>query len=393
MSFDVVIIGAGLAGCSAAITLAQYGYHVLLVEAGAYPRPKVCGEFLSPETLAFFNGAGFGKKFQELNPSRIDRLRITAPDGSEWRSQLPIPARGLSRFVLDSALAEHARCLGVELQEGTRINQIDGNLEAGFLLNAQTPHGIQHFQSAAVIAAYGKDSNLSRVLKRSEKKLHAGTYLGLKRHFTGPCLAQQIDLHVFRGGYCGISPVENGISNVCLLVRQDIFQQVISKDSSSINQFIDWICEQNAYLAEWLLQATTVDPDWLSIARISLMRQRPIKQDILFAGDAVAMIAPFAGDGMAMALQSGKLAALAIHDYLSKSQDAATMKQRYAHTWQTSFSKQLRLGRILQELIISPRLLVPSLHLLNHFPALGQWLIHATRNLALLKEGYHEQSS
>jgi menaquinone-9 beta-reductase len=386
MRFDVTIIGAGLAGCSAAITLAQFGYSVLLLEAGNYPRPKVCGEFLSPESLAFFNGAGFGEKFQALKPARIDSLRITAPNGSEWRSPLPIPAQGLSRFALDNALAEHARCLGVELHENTRVIQIEGNLEAGFSLNAQTVQGIREFQSTAVIAAYGKGSNLNRILKRKEKKQQSAAYLGLKRHFTGPSLAQEIDLHVFQGGYCGISPIEGGVSNVCLLVKQDVFQQVRSNDSNSVNQFIEFICEQNAYLNDWLSQATAVYPDWLSIAQVSLTRQMPVEQDILFAGDAVAMIAPLAGDGMAMALHSGKLAAQAIHAYLNKSLDAFAMKQAYLFAWQKAFRKRLNLGRVLQELMVSPRLLVAGLRVLNRFPGLGHWLIQETRNLALLEE-------
>ena len=115
--FDVAVIGAGLAGSSAAISLAQVRYKVLLLEAGRYPRPKVCGEFLSPESVAIMNELNCLDSLQKLQPVRIDRLRITVPNGSEWRSVLPYPALGISRFALDKTLVDFAVKSGVEYRE------------------------------------------------------------------------------------------------------------------------------------------------------------------------------------------------------------------------------------------------------------------------------------
>ncbi|MBC8099295.1 MAG: NAD(P)/FAD-dependent oxidoreductase [Armatimonadetes bacterium] len=382
--FDAVVIGGGLAGCTAAITLAQRQHRVLLLEAGSYPRPKVCGEFLSPESVALFTESHFMERLQKLNPVTIDTLRITAPDGRAWCSRFPSPALGISRFALDQALAAYAGELGADVHEGTRVTQIDGDLRDGFTITAQTSQGIQTFQAATVIAAHGRRSNLDRVLKRAFLK-HPQPYIGLKQHFIGPPLPHHIDLHVFKGGYCGISEVEDGTTNVCLLVRQDVFQAASSRQGDSIAQFIAWMGGQNRHLQQWLAQATPVYPDWLSIAQVSLMTKTSLEGDILLAGDSAGMIAPLAGDGMAMAMHTGKLAALSLDRFLTHQQDAHHMKQAYARLWQHTFGERLRLGRMLQSVMLRPKLLSPGLRVLTRFPTVGNWLIQHTRDLGLME--------
>ena len=378
--FDAAIIGGGLAGCQAAITLIARNHRVLLLEAGSYPRPKVCGEFLSPECVALFTESGFLPTLQALKPVTIETLRITSPDGSEWCSRFPAPALGISRFALDQALAAYAAKLGVQVHDGTRVTQIEGNLRAGFCITAQTSQGLQTFQAATVIAAHGRRSNLDRILNRDDMKSHQ-VYMGLKQHFVGPTFPGHIDLHVFRGGYCGMSQVEDGTTNVCLLVRQDVFQEA----GNRIAPFIDWMGTQNQHLGHWLAQATPVYPEWLSIAQVSLITKTPVEQDILIAGDAGGMIAPLAGDGMAMALHSGTLAAMSLDRYLTHAQDTQAMTHDYARIWRKTFESRLRLGRMLQSVMLRPTLLAPGLQLLNQVPPLGNWIIKHTRDLGLLE--------
>ena len=274
--FDVAVIGGGLAGCHAAITLAQRKHRVVLLEGGAYPRPKVCGEFLSPESMALFASTDFMPKLRQLKPVSISTLRITAPNGNQWRSTFSTPALGISRFALDKALADYAAELGVEVCEGTHVTQIEGDLREGFTISASTQQGNRTFHAKSVIAAHGRRSNVDRLLNRTPSK-PAQAYLGLKQHFQGDELPNHIDLHVFQGGYCGMSQVEDGTTNVCLLVRQDVFNAVKNHSSNRIAHFIDWMSEQNRHIGRWLSRATPVYPDWLSIAQVSLKTKTPVK--------------------------------------------------------------------------------------------------------------------
>ncbi|MEP7291113.1 MAG: NAD(P)/FAD-dependent oxidoreductase [Chloroflexota bacterium] len=382
--YDVAIVGGGLAGCNAAITLAQRNRRVLLLEANTYPHSKVCGEFLSPECVSLFSESGFLAFLGDLNPVTIRTVRLTASGGSIWTTDFPSPALGISRYVLDAAMAKYAENEGVNVQDGVRVTRITGNLEDSFSLEARTPEGSKTFQAATVIAAHGKRSNLDRSLKRTFLSQHQ-PYIGLKRHFRGAPMHGRIDLHGFSGGYCGISEIEEGMSNVCLLVRQNVFQSAIDTSRTNLDGFIQWMCTQNSHLNEWMSQATPVDSDWLSIGQIPFVAKTSLEGDVLMVGDAAGMVAPLAGDGMAMALHSGKLAATFIDRYLSQQLTAPELKNQYTCTWNNHFHSRLRLGRVLQSVILRPALLTPGLRLLNLLPALGNFLMTHTRDLALME--------
>lgn len=376
--FDAAVIGGGLAGCSAAIALARQGRRVLLLEAGTYPRPKVCGEFLSPETAALFAQLGFSQRLMALNPVAIRTVTIAGSGGAAWHGRFPAPALGISRYALDQALADHAAALGVQLCEASKVTKIDGDLSNGFTVSTQR---VENYEARAVIAAYGKRSVLDRVLERSS----SGPYIGLKQHFNGPPLADHIDLYVFDGGYCGMSQVEDGTTNVCLLVRQDKFQAVSGGGSDAVPRFVAWMGEQNPGLGRWLSQAAPVYDDWLSIAQVSVAAKTPLEGDLLLAGDCAGMIAPLAGDGMAMAVQAGILAANNVGRFLSHLHDAEATKKSYADAWRRTFAGRLRLGRALQNIMLRPRLIGPGLRVMNRVPPLGDWLVRQTRDLRLLE--------
>lgn len=378
---DVVVVGGGLAGTHAATVLAQRGQRVVLLEAEKYPRHKVCGEFLSPECAALFAETGFLERLHALKPAPIRTVRLTAPNGVAWHSVFPAPAFGVSRYALDAALAAYAQEQGVEVCDGARVSEISGNLRDGFTITARGAQGMQTFKGRGVIAAHGKRSNLDRALNRAFLR-QSQPYIGLKRHFAGPPLPGHIDLHIFGGGYCGMSQVEGSATNVCLLVRQDVFQRAAQGETE---QFIRWMRDQNPALGAWLAQAAPLLPDWLSIGQVPFVPKTLLEGDVLMAGDAAGMIAPLAGDGMAMALHSGKLAADALALYLEGKLGADAAKQQYVAAWKRHFRGRLQLGRALQAIMLRPALLTPGVRLMNLLPALGNLLLSQTRDLSLVE--------
>ncbi len=382
--FDAIIIGGGLAGCSAAIELAKHDHHVALIEADSYPRAKVCGEFLSPESVKLFSKLDFLDNLYGLYPTKINTVRITGTQNIEWRSKFPEPAIGISRYSLDEGLVNHAKSYGVTVYTNTRATDITGCFDEGFTVIAQSSEGQVTFTSQSVIVAHGKHSNLDRKLERNFSRKGSNTYIGIKQHFQGKALFEHIDLHTFPGGYCGISQVEDDRTNVCMLVNDAIFKNVTEDRGKSVDHFIDWICDQNREFAEWITPAIPLYPKWLTIGGVTLTAKPPIEDDILFVGDASGMVAPLAGDGMAMALHSGMIVAEALHDYLQCQIDAQIMKLRYKQTWQRTFQSRLRLSRFLQSFMLRQPILKPGLQLLNTFPALGDWLIANTRDMQLL---------
>jgi flavin-dependent dehydrogenase len=374
--YDTAIIGGGPAGCSAAITLAQRGMRVVLFEAKSYPHHKVCGEFLSPECLYFLDELGAKEAVRHLGPIPIDTARFTEPSGVTWETALPGTAWSISRAALDATLADCARSLGVEVREKTTVADITGCLGSVFELDIRTGSPIQ---AKTVIGAHGKRGALDRALDRQFLD-HYQPFVGLKAHFRGPAIPNRLDMHTFPGGYCGISEIENGEMNVCLLARQESFQSARDYSIVQPDSFIRWMKQQNTPLRLWLDQAEQITERWLSIGQVPFIRKRAVVNDVLMAGDAAGLIAPVAGDGIAMALHGGRMAATYAADYLENRISADELRDKYNHDWHRIFNTRLRLGRVLQAIMFRPRLLAPTLKILNAVPPVGSFLVNHTRD-------------
>jgi menaquinone-9 beta-reductase len=376
---DAVVIGGGLAGCAAAIGLARQGWDVALFEARRYPHDKVCGEFLSPECRAMLDDLGVMPGLERLCPPLLETVRITVPDGFTWIGRMPGAGIGLSRAALDGALAERVRATGGVLYEGATVNQVEGSLDEGFSLAYRRDGGEARISARAVIAAHGKRSQVDRVLERPFLRRRQ-PFVALKAYFRGPPMPNRVDVHAFPGGYCGIAEVEGDRSNVCLLAREDAFRRAAGGPPGDIAAFVAWMRRQNRYLDDWLAGATRISERWLTIAEVSFAAKAAVERDVLMAGDAAGLIAPLAGDGMAMALDAGRLAAHWSDGFLRGDVTAGGLRRGYAAGWQRRYRSRLSLGRFLQFWLLRPGLLGPGLRVLGAVPGLGQYFVDHTRD-------------
>jgi flavin-dependent dehydrogenase len=380
--FDVAIIGGGLAGCSAAIHLAKRGHNVVLLETQMYPHDKVCGEFLSPECNGLLTNLGLTEALEAVHPAIIDTVSIIAPNGTTWTSTLPGMGLGISRYTLDELLAEQARASGVHVRTNTTVTDVQGNLADGFSLSIRNALGQQTLHAKAVIGAQGKRSNLDRKLDRPFFK-KPQPFMALKAHFRGMFPSNQIHLYTFPGGYCGISQIEDGLINVCLLVRQDIFQSASQPSFTSVNQFIAWMTQQNPALGKSFANMERVHDSWLSISQIPFISKQVVVNDILMAGDSAGLIAPVAGDGMGMALQAGEMAADVLDLFLTQQLSAMKVRESYSVLWWQTFVVRLRLSSVLQMFMLHPKWLTSGLMCMNAVPTLGRLLVSYTRDKQL----------
>jgi len=341
--YDVIIIGGGLAGLTAAIHLRKEEHRILVFEKETYPHHKVCGEYLSNEVVPYLQYLGV-----ELPTNiEINTLEFSTQRGRSLQLSLPLGAKGISRYALDHGLYKKAASLGVEFVFCSVENIVFK--DDLFTLKNNLD---EEYQTPFIIGAFGKRSNLDKTLSRSffSKK---SPWLAVKAHYRwGEFPDHLVGLHSFEGGYGGLSKTETGAVNFCYLVTYESFQK-----KQNISDFNQAVVSQNPYLATFLSKATMVFDKPLSIAQISFEAKHPVEDHIIMCGDSAGLIHPLCGNGMAMAIHSAKIASELIHAYLKEGRtDRTNLEKEYSMAWQHSFGKRIRTGRRLQKLLMSPKI-------------------------------------
>ncbi len=367
---NIVIVGAGLAGLTAAIHLLQEGYRVHLIEKDAYPRHKVCGEYLSNEILPYWNSLSIDP-FQ-WGAVRIKRFQLTTINGNALKTELPLGGFGISRYRLDSKLAELARNKGAAWTQDTveKINFQNNQ----FTITCRTG---KQFISDLVIGSFGKRSVLDAALSR--KFFSTKTpWMGIKSHYKGDVPDDLVSLHTFKGGYCGISKVENNRINVCYLTHLDAF-----KASGNLEGFQQQVLSQNPQLKSFFNQATPVFEKPLSISQISFQSKELINNHILMCGDSAGLIHPLCGNGMAMAVHSAKILSECIIKYAGQSHSREWLENTYTTRWHNAFATRLQAGRILQRLLQSEMATQAGIKSLQFMPGALRRIISLTHGKPL----------
>ncbi|MEO3432022.1 NAD(P)-binding protein [Inquilinus sp. CAU 1745] len=304
MTGRTIIVGGGPAGAAAACLLARAGRPVLLIERDAGPQHKICGEFVSVEARAGL--AALGIDIARLGASPVDAVRLIHGRDAA-RSRLPFRGFGLSRRAMDEALLRKAAQLGATVMRGTAVR---GVTPTGGGLAIETA-GLGRIDADTLFLATGKHE--LRGVRRAPGHEPDGL-IGFKMHFA-LCPAQRtaleghVEIVLYEDGYAGLQMVEAGAANLCLLVRRDRF----ARAGGRWEDFLAGLRRECPHLDRRLEGAVALLEKPLSIARSPYgFVHRPGAADppgLFRLGDQVGVIQPFAGDGMAIALHSARLAA------------------------------------------------------------------------------------
>lgn len=369
MRYDAILIGGGLAGCTAAVSLACRSFRVLLLEQKRYPRHKLCGEFLSGEAAGALTRLGVLDELSEAGARRIDRALLVDCRGGSFACDLPAPALGISRYRLDPILWRRSMECGADCRDGVTVRSVQGDLKTGF--QVETSAG--GFEARVVISAHGKRARLDQSLS-GRRATWTSPYVAFKGHFHGARMGNSIEMYGFPGGYCGISPVEDGLANICWIAHE----KALAEAGGSVQGMLQSALTKNSILAERL---ETMRPagKFTGVSRVALGARGTFAGDICLIGDAAGMIAPLCGDGMAMALRSAEIASGAAGDFLAGRCDTARYRRRYTRDWNREFALRLSIGRFAHSAGISPLVAHISLGMLRAAPWLGRWLVKKTR--------------
>ncbi|MBZ5535919.1 MAG: NAD(P)/FAD-dependent oxidoreductase [Acidobacteriia bacterium] len=375
--FDVIIVGAGPAGSSAAIALASRGWHVALMEKQTFPRDKLCGEFISPEGISDFARLGVLPALLKKEPAPVHRVRVTLSADHQVRIELPEFGWGLSRYALDQVLFEHARALGVECHENSPVHTIKGDLERGFRVEVGPQSSSRVVLKAkTVIAATGRWSNVPRdPLHAVHGRKRLKRFVGIKAHFQGePNLDDAVELHFFQAGYCGLNRIEGGEINLCALVEEEF----ATRFARSWEALIEAAAGQNPHLDN-RIRAMRRSSEFLVTSPVIFQKRERILRDIFMVGDAAGFLDPFSGDGISTAVRSATLASRCIDDVMRGNVSNERTMKNYDRAYQSEFGRRFLFSRIIRNALSLGGIPPAFSRLQARIPALGKWVVRQTR--------------
>lgn len=385
--YEVVIVGAGPAGASAAIRLGGSGVRVLLVEQKQFPRPKLCGEFISPECLAHFAELDVLDAMSLAGGVALERTVFYARDArsvtvpSEWFGSGSY-ALGLSRAEMDLQLMTRARSAGAEVMEDTQA--------AGLILENNKVCGVRlrgsdraefSVRSPLTIDATGRARILARYIEKATGSVRPvrAEFVAFKTHLEDTAVPPgDCEIYAYRGGYGGSSRVENGLDNFCFIVSAAIAK----KHGGDARTLMQNVVFTNKRALHSLGKAQIVD-EWLAvpIARYGRADLAPA-EGLLTVGDAAAFIDPFTGSGILLALESSRIAADHIGNEFAlpaAERSFASIAGKYALRYSATFDRRLRVCSLLRHAAFVPFFAETVIRALSLSERLTRRLVRATR--------------
>ena len=357
--WDAIAVGGGPAGSAFAIELARGGKRVLVIERTAEAHHKVCGDFLSSDSIELL--AYLGLDVFALGAVAIDRFSLISGDTSAC-CPLPFPAAAFSRRQMDPALLAAATSLGVEVVRGETARGL-----------SSTPDGVcirtgkRSYRCRDAAVASGKH-RIPGVYRPSSRIVGFKMLLDLEPRWHGR-LGGQVMLSTYERGYQGLQLLEDGRASVCWIVDRDIAKS-LGRDWSDHAAFLSAASNR---IGRILIGSRPVLSHPVAIAGLpfGFLRQGAVAERIYTVGDQLATIPSFAGDGIAIALGTGILAARSVLDHENPAWFHDKMKSRLA--------RQFVLARPAHRLMTYPPVQKAGIGILRCFPGLTAKLAAATR--------------
>ena len=349
----MAIVGAGPAGSTLAALLAGRGLAVALIDRDAFPRDKLCGEFLSYDALPIAEMLGI-----DLSTApEIARCRIVSRNRT-YEFDFPHAARGVSRLFLDHSLHHRAVAAGATAVTSPAIAVARNGVE--------TEQGA--IRARVVVGAWGRWGRFDQQLRRKFVRDRSHRNFGFKRHYRGD-VSDTIELYSFRRGYLGVSPVEGGITNICGLVHATRIAHLKGRWDA----FIESIRGEEPRLEAMYARHQPAQDGFLSSEPVIFRGRSAVVDGIFMIGDASGVIDPLTGNGMAMAMQSALVAAPFILSECGGKAAALEYQSKYAEM----FLPRIAWSRRVAYLLSRPALLDAALALRSR--AAGPFLLRHTR--------------
>ena len=382
--FDVVIVGAGPAGSSAAILLARAGWSVALVEKQRFPRRKVCGECIAASNLPLLDALGIGAAFAACAGPELRQVALLSGDG-EVVADLPAAShssyrwgRALGREMLDTLLLEQARSAGVQVLQPWSVHDIRGSAGAWEVeLRAVDSERTQALNAVVAIDAHGSWQALPFARALPPKARARSDLFAFKANFRGASLPTgKLPVLCFKGGYGGMVVADAGITTLACCIRRDRLDAArAASPGLRAGEVVEALLRRECAGVRDALRGALRDGSWLASGPLDPGVRVRADDEIFRVGNAAGEAHPIIGEGMSMALQSAWL--LSGHLLRAGRPHAAIyniwqrdVAKRYATEWRQQFSPRLRLAAAFAHCAMRPIAAVPLMAVARLWPGL-----------------------
>ncbi len=362
--YDVIVVGAGPAGSTAAASLARRGRDVLLLDRAEFPRDKPCGDGIPPGTVGILHDLGLREGLDGAGFTRVRAVRLVSGRGREFVVPFD-PRRDDTEFLIaprlefDDLVRRHAVTSGARFERANvRAALVENDRVLG--VEAEVNGSTQSLRARHVIAADGATSVLNRTLvpARADES-HRG--VAIRGYIDG------IDTRTFAAefhfqsalapGYAWIFPLGTDRANVGVIMRTDRFKRCSATLQELLQRFLDTPDVRSRVSAGAQLHDVAT---W-QLPYATPKSGRRSANGVLFTGDAGRFIDSMTGEGIHHAVATAAIAANVVEDALSSPQRAGELIDDYDRRCDAALGRLIRRSYRAQKYVAAHPFLLETL--------------------------------
>ncbi|CAA9544181.1 MAG: geranylgeranyl reductase [uncultured Thermomicrobiales bacterium] len=378
---EVIVVGGGPAGSATAALLADLGHEVLILDKARFPRHKACSEYVNPGGVAVLERLGVMSEIDALGAHRMAAMRVHAPGGRSYLAdydgvETGRTALGLSRYRLDHLLLRRAMAAGATVAEGAHVRGlvVDGGVVRGVEVTVGGTR--QTIRARLVIGADGRHSVVTRSLG-IDATVPWLAQTGLVAHYRDVSGLDRFgEMHVGRGGYGGLAPLEDGLTNVAFVSPADR----VAGRTGGMRDYFDAGIASLPGMAE-RLRGGRIEGTVRGVGPMAHRATRVAGDGYLLVGDAAYFLDPFTGEGIYAALRAAELAAPVASAALRRGEVTASSLAPYRAARRRVFTAKGAVCWIVQGFIHQPPLMDYVTRRLDERAPLGRQLASVLGNI------------